>query len=368
MKKTKLVIAALAAVMALSAVSCGDAEKNSESEQSSETVTTEAATEAATETSTEEAEEETEAEDATGDEIENPFGDTIDIMKYIDSTEITPPLWKVTDPDSGKTMYLMGTIHALPSAVKDYPENIMEIYNDCDAVAVEYDISKLSTDAVVANTFAQAMLYTDGTTIKDHISEETYNKAKNYFESIGGYTEMLDQYNTGFWIEQILSVNLYRMENLELSGTDAYFIEKAQADGKEVISIEELSTQTDALNAYSDELADYLISDGIDTIDDIEDFAESYSELYNPWSKGDGEIPFDEADDVDELPEDLLDDYAAYKKILLTDRNKGMADRATELIKGDKTVFFMVGAAHYSDVDGVDNLLEEMGFTVEKIA
>ena len=367
MKTRKILIAVLAAAMSLTVVSCGDSEKKSESEQSSETVTTEAATEAATETSTD-AEEETTAEGTDANAEANPFGETVDIMNYIDSTEIAPPLWKVTDPESGNTMYLMGTIHALPTAVKDYPDNILEIYNNCDAVAVEYDISKLTTDAVVANAFGQALLYTDGTTIKDHISEETYNKAKGYFESIGGYSEMLDQYTTGFWLDQILSVCMYRMENLELSGTDAYFIAKAQEDGKEVISIEELSAQTGALNAYSDDLADYYISDGIDNIDDMEGFAESYSELYTPWSKGDGEISFDDEEDMDELPEDLLDDYAEYKKILLTDRNKVMADRAAELIKGDKSVFFMVGAAHYSDVDGVDNLLEEKGFTVEKIA
>ena len=71
--------------------------------------------------------------------------------------------------------------------------------------------------------------------------------------------------------------------------------------------------------------------------------------------------------DIDELPEDLKDDHEEYLKTMVDDRNKYMADKASEYIKEGKNCLFMVGAGHYSGDNGVDNLLEGMGFTVEKI-
>ena len=53
--------------------------------------------------------------------------------------------------------------------------------------------------------------------------------------------------------------------------------------------------------------------------------------------------------------------------ILLDDRNQNMAQKAAQYIKEGKNCLFMVGAAHYSGENGVDNLLENMGFVVEKV-
>ncbi|MGN0403128.1 MAG: TraB/GumN family protein [Acetatifactor sp.] len=366
--KKRIVTAILATVMSLSLVSCGN-EKESEASatggvtiesESSEVAEPKEESSEGTEVSSESTEE---SSDSAA--IENPFGETADINDFIDSTEIDPPLWKVTDPESGNTMYLLGTIHLLPEDVSDYPSDLMEIYNNCDSIAVEYDVTALLNDPAAQMEYVYGMIYSDGTNIKDHISEDTYNKAKEYFVSIGAYSDMLDMYTAGYWINQLSTVMYLRLTNVELSGTDTYFISKAQEDGKEIINIEDLSMQTGALNAYSDDYADYNISIMVDSMDDIDSFAESYAELYDMWSKGSGEIGMDI--DLDELPDDLLDDYEAYVNILLDERNQHMAQKASEYIKEGKNCLFMVGAAHYSGDNGVDNLLEDMGFTVEKI-
>lgn len=365
--KNKTLIAAIAFVMAFSCASCGKKEDDSSKadskakETSAETVVT--SDEDITETTTPEETVETTDQET----VENQFGTTADINDFIDTKEIDPPMWKVTDPESGNSMYLLGTIHVLPADVSDYPSDLMDIYNSCDSIAVEYDVTALQNDINAQMEYVKGMTYSDGTTVKDHISEDTYNKAKDYFTKIGAYNEMLDQYTAGYWINQLNTVMLLRLENLELSGTDAYFIGKAQEDGKEVINIEDISMQTEALTAYTDEYADYTIKDLIDDIDDIDGFAEDFGDLFDKWAKGDGEIASETEEDIAEIPEDLLDDHDAYNKALLENRNQYMADKASEYIKAGKNCLFMVGAAHYSGDNGVDNLLEKMGFTVEKI-
>ena len=372
----KVLAAVLAIIMSVSCASCGKTESDSSAAGESSAVSSDTAesseesTEEVPETTAEETQvigEPTSEETVESPVPTNPYGETVDITKYIKNTEIDPPLWKVTDPESGNSMYLLGTIHVLPNNVSEYPADLMDIYNSVDSIAVEYDVTALQNDINAQMDYVNGMVYSDGSTVKDHISEESYNKAKDYFTSIGVYVDMLDQYTAGYWINQLTSIMMLRLENMEMTGTDTYFIGKAQEDGKEVISIEELSMQTGALNAFSDEYADYLIGEAVDDMDDIEGFAEDYAELYELWAEGSGDILLDMDMDIDELPEDLKDDHEEYLKTMVDDRNKYMADKASEYIKEGKNCLFMVGAGHYSGDNGVDNLLEGMGFTVEKI-
>ena len=93
---------------------------------------------------------------------------------------------------------------------------------------------------------------------------------------------------------------------------------------------------------------------------------ESVAELYNLWAKGDvdGMLKLEEED---EIPDELKKDYADYENISIYERNKGMAEKASEYIKDGKNYFFMVGALHFSGDKGVDDLLEDMGYKVERV-
>ena len=364
MKKTRTAAFIIALAMALTAASCSKKNETASENDSAKATTAETTTETASDDQAEET-----TEEPSGDEdMENPFGKTADINDYIKTTDINPPLWKVTDNESGNSIYLLGTMHLLPESAGDYPEKLMDIYKNCDAIAVEYDTVSLLEDTDALMQFQQGFMYTDGTKITDHISDETYTKLKNYFESIGGYNSLLDQFNAGYMINQLNSIMLLRLENLDTTGTDTHFIELAKKDNKEVINIETLDTQVKALSAYSDNFAEYILSDSLDDMDNIDEYAENIAEIYELWANGSGDILFDSDMDIDDIPEDLSDDYDEYKNTMLNERNKGMAEKASELLKEGKNCLFMVGALHYSEDVGVDNLLEGMGYKVEKIA
>lgn len=377
----KILCAFLTAFLAVSAASCGEPDESSEKSESSQTVTeeesqTESETETETETESETEAETTETEEETTESDEensggnvSAYGTTADITKYTTASEITPPLWKVTDPETSNELYIMGTIHVLPNTFTELPDYIMDIYENSDGVAVEYDVTQINSDIRVLSQYQQMCMYDDGTTITDHISDETYQKVKSYFEGIGAYSEQLDQFSAGFWYNQLNSIMLLRLENLSTEGVDSSFVEQAKSDGKEVIDIETLDIQVGAIDGYSDELVDFLMSGAIDEMDSIDEYAESLGELYNSWATGDVDPMLeDELEEADELPDDLKDDYADYMDVMLYNRNKGMAEKASEFLKDGKNYLFMVGSAHYAGDKGVDDLLEEMGYTVEKIS
>ncbi|MDE5583160.1 MAG: TraB/GumN family protein [Ruminococcus sp.] len=377
MKNRKIFCILLASILTVSAVSCGNTEENSsvseESSQAEEVTSTEETAEEPTEEVTEEeaetqAETETQAEDSSGGN--SLYGSTAVFTDFVKTKgEVSPPLWKVTDPETNNELYIMGTIHVLPSDFAGLPENIKDIYENSDGIAVEYNVNEITSDIRLLAKYQQMFLYEDGSLVSDHISQETYDRAKAYFESLGLYQDVLDQFSAGYWLNQIQSIMILRLENLSSEGVDSQFISLAENDGKEVVNIETLEIQAGAIDGYSDELVDYLISELLDEIDEIDECAENLAELYDLWAVGDVDSMLDsENEEIEELPRDLQDDYIAYNDIMLTDRNQGMAEKASEFLKEGKNYLFMVGSAHYSGDRGVDDLLAEMGYTVEKIS
>lgn len=372
MKSKKVLCTFLTAFLAVTAVSCSNSKENSE--ESTSTSTSQQETTTAEETSEPAPADSTDNTDSTSDNGSSSanvsaYGTMADLNKYVTATEVTPPLWKVTDPETNNELYIMGTIHVLPESFTELPDYIMDIYENSDGIAVEYDTSQITSDIRALVAYQNMFLYDDGTTIKDHISDETYQKAKAYFEQIGAYSEPLDQFSAGYWCNQLSSFMMLRLENLSTTGVDSTFIANATNDGKEVVNIETLDIQVSAIDGYSDDLVDYVMSETLDEMDEIDEFAEGVGELYNQWASGNvDEMLDDEYEEIDELPEDLKDDYEDYMNVMLYNRNKGMADKAAEYLKEGKNYLFMVGSMHYTGDKGVDDLLTEMGYTVEKVS
>ena len=353
---TKRFIAAVMAVCCLlSAFSCTKNDKEENKENVAEENTTAAETTEAVE----------EDQDDTDDDAEDE--ETVNITDYVTVEKATPAMWKVTDPETGNELYMLGTMHMITEDTFPLPDYIMDIYNKCDGIAVEYDISELMSDMQQMQDFYSKMVYSDGTTVKDHISADTYEKLKKYMTENYMYNDMMDSYTAGFWATQVESVAIADIGKMDTNGVDARFIEMAQDDNKEVISLETIDIQAKALTAASDELSDYMISDTIDKALDKPSYTKDFAEMYDVWASGDVDS-LDIESDMDELPDDLKDDYAEYYEIVLYDRNIGMADKAEEFLKNGRNCFFMVGAAHFAGGKGVDDLLEAKGYKVERVS
>lgn len=92
----------------------------------------------------------------------------------------TPVFYKVTD-DEDNTMWLLGTIHVGDSRTAFLPQEIYDAFAESDALAVEFDDGAfeeaLEADAELGAAISEAYIYTDGTTIADHLDQEIYAAA-----------------------------------------------------------------------------------------------------------------------------------------------------------------------------------------------
>lgn len=363
----KLTAILITSAMLISLASCGknssDTSDSGTSSGSETEVTTAEKTEAPDDDKP--AEEKTEAPDNDKPDEKNS-GDIIDINDYITVDTPTPALWKATDPDSGNELYLMGTIHVVSEEKFSLPDYILDVYENSDGIAVEYDVRELENMSVLQDML-QYMIYADGTKISDHISDEAYEAGKSCLKDMGMYSGMLDVYMPGFWLNQIEVMTMMSIENLSENGVDSKFIDMAAEDGKEIINIETLEIQAGAMVGYPDDYADYCLKTLPDEIGDLEGLAESLGQLYDMWASGKIDEMEDISDESADIPDDLLDSYNEYNEKMIYSRNAGMADRAAEFLENGDNYFFMVGSLHFAGDRGVDDLLEAKGYTVERI-
>jgi len=371
----KRIISALAAVvLACSAVSCGSSgsstsEKNEQKTTAATVSETTADVSTTTVTTTRAAVTTRTKTTTTTVTTTAPASGDADILKYITVKEAKPALWKATDPETGNSIYMMGTLHLANNENLKMPEYILDAYKDAEAIAIEHDFSDVKAGNVqAASEMMKLMLLTDGTTITDHISTEAYEKAKEFLTENSIYNSAYDAFVPGFWIDMISSVFISKLENLDSDGVEGYFVAKAKEDGKAIIDIETLETQVKAITDYTDDLADYMILATFEDTTEISELAQEYAKLYDCWASGDteGAWKMNEEDDS-EIPDEYKADYAAYNDFILTERNRGMAEKAAEYIKDGKKYLFMVGFMHYCGDQSVLKDLESMGYKVERV-
>ena len=144
-----------------------------------------------------------------------------------------PAMWVVEDGE-GHTCYLFGSIHVGKDArMFPFADIIEDAYASCDQLALEYDMieaensRKDMSEQEYAEYYANIFVYKDGTTIKDHVSEETYAAAVEFLKKREMYSEALDYYNAAYWFMLVDNIVTEEQGEVSENGVDVYFANKA---------------------------------------------------------------------------------------------------------------------------------------------
>lgn len=284
----------------------------------------------------------------------------------------TPLLYKVTKEGSDKTIYLFGSIHLANDEAYPLPNEVMDAYNSSDYLAVEFDLVSFNKDFDAQMDMATKMLLSDGKTIKDVLTEETYNSLISYLEENNSYINIYEYYGPAFFYSLVSNVAYAKTDLDSSDGIDMHFLNLALDEEKEILEMESSDYQTEMLLSFSNELYDLLISYSIEY---EEESIDELKKLYNAWLKGDeetlAELLTEEVDT--DLAIELLDDENSlalieeYEEKLITQRNNEMTEKANQYFIEDKNVFIVVGLGHIIGDDGIANQLKEKGYQVEKV-
>ena len=373
MKTKRLSAFLLALIMCFTLASCLD---DTADNNSSETASTEQSTESveqsteSTDQSAESTDQSTESADQSTESADQSTESTDQSTESGDGSENTAPkplLYRVTDK-KGNTAWLFGSIHTGREDFYPLPDYVTNAFNGADSLAVEFNIIAFENDLSLQIKAMTELVYKDGSTIKDHIPKDLYDKAVAILKGKNSYAAALDMYCPAFWSSMIESLMLADSDYDVSSGIDRYLIEKASEAEKEILDIESAEFQYRMMAGFEDDIQRLMLESAVLS------YALPYvafadlETLMDLWASGD-ESAFAEYLTVDDdtMTAEEKQIYARYNKAMMTDRNIGMADFAENALTSGKEVFICVGAAHIVGDGSVSDLLSERGYTVELI-
>ncbi|MGG3509466.1 TraB/GumN family protein [Paenibacillus lautus] len=261
-------------------------------------------------------------------------------------------MWEVES--NGNTVYLVGSMHIADDSFYPLRPEFEEAFAEADYLGVEIDISK-AADEKQQKLIMDLGMYQDGTTLKDHVSSETYAKLGGILKQSGMQPNALDAFKP--WVAEttISSLKSVKAGYEASAGIDLYFIQKAIERKVPILELESYESQLGMFDGFSKELQEKNLNIALDNFDVLD---ESVNQMAEMWKTGNDE-------QLLELTNSMSGDEE-YNKAMLIDRNIGMADKIDGYLKNGKNeeYFIVVGSAHYLGEHGIVKLLKDKGYTV----
>lgn len=272
-------------------------------------------------------------------------------------------LWKATG--NGNTMYLLGTIHLDRGNVYPFHNNLREAMAESDVIIFEVDFGDLEGYM----EYVALMTYSDGTTLKDHVSAEAYDIVIEIAALIGMTEEETAQYKP--WVLASLFQSLMTVD--ESSGDtpvaiDLYVYYVSLLAGKEIEQVESYVFQGELFDSLSPEYQEeYMVFEALLFYESVIEgtvYVDSYDAMLNPWKDRDVE-GFESAYDKEAVLDS--DDELGVK--LFIERDANMIKAADEYLRTGEGVTYMlvVGAGHMVGEGGIIQGLIDLGYEVELV-
>lgn len=262
-------------------------------------------------------------------------------------------LWKITGKDLKEPSYLFGTLHLLTNAFIDTMPAVQEAYRQTQAVAGE-----LIMDPSHQTRMMQASLL-EGTTLRQVLPDSIYTIAEEWFKNKAGLDlQNLNAVNpmTVMTVAMAICQQIHFPNPEGQVQLDTYFQEQAKMDGKEILGLEDVEVQINALftSISLQRQAELLNS----LLNDAQPIEAQMALMYQAYVR----------QDLSALHQLMYADVYSPEEIytLLDARNSQWVNEMPRIMQEQPT-FFAVGALHLTGDGGVISLLRKQGYTVTPV-
>jgi hypothetical protein len=278
------------------------------------------------------------------------------LMLYSQESKGKSFLWEIQS-EKGNS-YLLGSVHLLKKEHYPLKKVIEDSFAQSDVLVLEIDLS--GDKAIEAGLYMLGKgKYPEGETLKDNISEKTYQLLKDKAETMEMNLEWLNKWKPWMAAFQILERKLLNLGYNPMHGIDMYFLNKSQGK-KEIQGLETVELQVGLFENFSKEESEKFL---LSTIMEADQLEKEMDKMISAWSTGDVEIMEKAmAETIREYPE-----LEAFYKKLNDDRNVRMVEEIISLLKTDKKYFIVAGAMHMIGKNGIVQLLKNKGYTVTQL-
>lgn len=273
----------------------------------------------------------------------------------------TPPL---VEPAKGllfevksnnNTLYLFGSIHLAKANFYPLSPSVETAYAQANIVAVEADV----TDAEASKNALPLMSYASPDKLQNHLTPTTWQSLQSM---TGPATEQFQGFKPAV-VAMGLTLGVFAQQGYNPAyGIDLHFIHRAKADNKKVVELESIAFQASVMAALTDEEGDALLKQSLEALKNGEALRDAEA-MITMWKTADaaglGKL-FTDAENKDAGTKKLM-------KLLLDDRNVGMAQKINRMLVDGKKAFVVIGAGHLTGNNSIVDLLQKQGVQVRQI-
>jgi len=262
-----------------------------------------------------------------------------------------PALWKVADEDT--TIYLFGTVHALPEGVEWYKGSIADALSSSDKLVTEIYLAP-GSEMKAQTAFMSKGTLPAGENLRDMLSEEDKADYESAMAKLGLPVAAFDQFEP--WLA---AVNLSMIPLLKAGYSPESGVEKvleAKSEGKLRGELETIEFQVSVFDKLPVESQIKFMMEGARGIDEIVPMLDS---MIDTWIEGD-------PDGLAELMNQGFTDPVLAETLLYA-RNRNWAEWIDTRLDAPGTVFVAVGAGHLAGEQSVQELLANQGIASTRV-
>jgi len=253
-------------------------------------------------------------------------------------------LWRISGNGLVAPSYLYGTIHIKDKRVFSFTDSVIVAQVACRATVLELELGNETSSHV-----SQMLALPSGETLSDYYSEAELDVLRSVVEEKTNIPFSVFRSMRPAALLSLLSESYFSSDMPY--ALDEYFQHEAERMGKDIIGLETVQEQFDAISAISPEMIFDYITDTAKQEDMSEQMISAYLKA-----------------DFDSLSALLATDSLTmqYSDKLLENRNKTMAMRIDSLVR-EQTCFVAIGAGHLKGKDGVIDLLKSYGYALDPV-
>lgn len=260
----------------------------------------------------------------------------------------------VNSPKS--TVYLAGSCHVLRASDHPLPTEFFSAYQDSRKIIFEAPLGDMEKPEYLEKLI-RAATYSDGTTLKQHLSSQAYSKAEAFCRERNYPIEQYQSFRPWMLAMTLTMSEMARIGAESNNGVDYFFNEKALKDLKMLGSLETVDQQIGFLTLMDASMSNEQITE---TIDELKQIKTKGPEILNAWENG------DEAK-IEALNLKELKDYPKLYQALIVDRNKKWISDIEGYLNSPVNTMVIVGVAHLVGDNSVVDLLRKRGYKVVKL-
>ncbi|GMR16617.1 MAG: TraB/GumN family protein [Gammaproteobacteria bacterium] len=262
-------------------------------------------------------------------------------------------LWQISK--NGNTLYLGGTIHVLKKEDYPLPVEYSEAFKKSDKLILEANI-EAARSPEFGKKVAKMLTYPPGKSLKNAISEKTFNKLKKYLADRNIPIESFLRYKPQMIVLVVTVLELKKIGMVDI-GVDEYFYNKAKQAGKGIGYFETIDEQLEFIRTMGQGNEDSML---LSTINDMDQIESMMSIIKSAWLTG------DENKMTKAALTDMMRDHPETYQSLLVNRNNSWMPEIEHMMRNKKVEMVLVGALHLVGKDGLLQQLRNKGYIVKK--